>query len=219
VNKLATRPSTDYAYLEYTRSGEATNHSYLWPPVLNALRPLAGSGARVLDAGCGNGAFCSILQKNLGLEAYGCDLSESGVEIATKNYPDCRFQQLSVYDDFATAFGTKFDAIISIEVIEHLYDPLTFLRRVRESLNPGGLFVITTPYHGYLKNLLIAVTGHSDRHHNPLYTGGHIKFWSRRTLTSALERAGFREITFAGTGRLPYLWKSMVLAAKPGEPS
>lgn len=215
MSELATRPTTEFAYLEYTNSGSIQNHSYLWPPVLDALKPLAGSGTRVLDAGCGNGTFCGVMRQQLGLEASGCDLSESGVELARKNVPGCRFEQLSVYDNFAEAFGTPFDAIVSIEVIEHLYDPHTFLKRVRESLKPGGLFVITTPYHGYLKNLLIAATNHCDRHHNPLYTGGHIKFWSRRTLSAALRQAGFESIQFSGTGRVPYLWKSMVLTAKP----
>lgn len=214
--ETATRPTTEFAYVKYAHAGAIQNHAYLWPPVLESITHLRGSGARVLDAGCGNGSFCDVMQRELGLEVFGCDLSESGMEFAVKEYPACRFRQLSVYDDFVSAFDTTFDAVVSIEVVEHLYDPHTFLRRVREALKPGGLFVVTTPYHGYLKNILIAAAGRSDRHHNPLYTGGHIKFWSRATLSSALRKAGFESITFRGAGRWPYLWKSMVLTAKAG---
>jgi len=43
--------------------------------------------------------------------------------------------------------------------------------------------------------------------------GGHIKFWSRATLTALLAEEGFTVAHFEGAGRLPYLWKSMVVVA------
>jgi 2-polyprenyl-3-methyl-5-hydroxy-6-metoxy-1,4-benzoquinol methylase len=210
-----TKPTTDYAYWEYTSSKPTQNHAYLWPPVLEMLRRRVPPPTRVLDAGCGSGGFCGVMRRELGVEVCGCDLSESGIALARRNAPDCRFEQLSVYDDFVEAFDTKWDAVVSIEVIEHLYDPFAFLERIRQSLAPGGIFILTTPYHGYLKNLLIALGGRYDRHHTPLNTGGHVKFWSRNTLTAALHRAGFRIVEFRGVGRWPWLWKSMVVAAEP----
>jgi 2-polyprenyl-3-methyl-5-hydroxy-6-metoxy-1,4-benzoquinol methylase len=98
---------------------------------------------------------------------------------------------LSLYDDFVESFGTQFDLVVSVEVVEHLYDPMSFVTRVREALAPGGVFVLTTPYHGYLKNLMVAASGRCDAHYNPLNKGGHIKFWSKRTITKLLESAGF----------------------------
>jgi 2-polyprenyl-6-hydroxyphenyl methylase/3-demethylubiquinone-9 3-methyltransferase len=138
------------------------------------------------------------------------DWEESGVVHARKLCPDVRFEVASVYDDIASRFG-QFDAVVSLEVIEHLYDPRAFVGRVRECLRPAGLFILSTPYHGYLKNLLIALGGKFDAHVSPLWDGGHIKFWSRRTLTALLEEEGFRVVAFIGAGRLPYLWKSMIL--------
>jgi 2-polyprenyl-3-methyl-5-hydroxy-6-metoxy-1,4-benzoquinol methylase len=98
-------------------------------------------------------------------------------------------------------------------VIEHLYDPRTFIRRVQECLRPGGVLVLSTPYHGYLKNVFIALSAKFDAHVEPLWDGGHIKFWSRSTLTALLEEMGFRVAGFVGVGRIPYLWKSMVLVS------
>ena len=99
-----------------------------------------------------------------------------------------------------------------MEVIEHLYSPRTFAAFVRSILeaNGGGRFILTTPYHGYLKNLSIALTGKADRHYSALWEGGHIKFWSRRTLAILLREAGFRNMAFTGAGRIPYLWRHMV---------
>jgi 2-polyprenyl-6-hydroxyphenyl methylase/3-demethylubiquinone-9 3-methyltransferase len=74
--------------------------------------------------------------------------------------------------------------------------------------------VLTTPYHGYLKNLALAVTGAMDAHFTALWDGGHIKFWSYRTLRQLLQEFGFGHCEFRGAGRWPALWKSMVVTAR-----
>jgi hypothetical protein len=65
-----------------------------------------------------------------------------------------------------------------------------------------------------LKNLALAIFDGWDRHHTALWHGGHIKFWSRATLTRLLEDNGFRVTRFDAVGRLPFLWKSMILTAR-----
>lgn len=77
-----------------------------------------------------------------------------------------------------------------MEVIEHLYQPRAFVLFIRSILEAsgGGQFIVTTPYHGYLKNLTIALANKMDYHLSALWEGGHIKFWSRRTLAILLRR-------------------------------
>ena len=60
----------------------------------------------------------------------------------------------------------------------------------------GGEMIISTPYHGYLKNLALAITGKFDRHFTVLWDGGHIKFWSVKTLTKLLNEFGFEVVEF-----------------------
>ena len=67
---------------------------------------------------------------------------------------------------------------------------------------------------GYLKNCALAISGKLDAHFTALWDGGHIKFWSRRTLTALLQEAGFQVVSFRGAGRCPWLWKSMLIAAR-----
>jgi 2-polyprenyl-6-hydroxyphenyl methylase/3-demethylubiquinone-9 3-methyltransferase len=74
--------------------------------------------------------------------------------------------------------------------------------------------MISTPYHGYFKNLALAISNKLDDHFTALWHGGHIKFWSRRTLTKLLTDNGFRVVGFSGIGRAPFLWKSMVIVAR-----
>ncbi|MFX7844634.1 methyltransferase domain-containing protein, partial [Acinetobacter baumannii] len=94
------------------------------------------------------------------------------------------------------------------EVVEHLYDPRELARYAFAALRPGGVLLMSTPYHGYVKNLMLSVFNRWDRHLDPHWHGGHIKFWSRATLARLLREAGFSVEAFAGVGRVPYLWKS-----------
>lgn len=104
--------------------------------------------------------------------------------------------------------------MISTEVVEHLLLPRVFAKNCHGLLKPNGLFVVSTPYHGYLKNLLLAASGRMDAHYTALWDYGHIKFWSRRTLRRLLEETGFSVNRFLGTGRVPFFWKSMILVAR-----
>ena len=64
-----------------------------------------------------------------------------------------------------------------------------------------------------MKNLVLSLAGMWDSHANPLWDGGHIKLWSRKTLTSLLTETGFTNFRFHGAGRMPYLWMTMVMSA------
>lgn len=175
----------------------------------------------VLDAGCGTGRLVAALH-DAGYQAHGFDLSESGMQHARESRPDVAYAQASVYDDYRRIFPgiEAFDVVVSSEVVEHLYQPAVLAQRCYEALRPGGWVVVTTPYHGYAKNLMLALTGRMDRHFTALWEGGHIKFWSARTLSELLRRAGFAPPRFVGLGRIPGCWKSMVLIArKPAEVS
>src|SRR6185312_11696355 len=104
--------------------------------------------------------------------------------------PDLNLRVGSAYDDLRARFGT-FPFVLSLEVIEHVYEPRRFAQAVFHLLEPGGLAIISTPYHSYLKNVALAVSGKMDSHFTALWDGGHIKFWSRSTLTVLLKEAGF----------------------------
>jgi 2-polyprenyl-6-hydroxyphenyl methylase/3-demethylubiquinone-9 3-methyltransferase len=143
------------------------------------------------------------------------DASEDGVALARGKYPQVRFEVRSAYDDLGNLGPTGgFDLAVSTEVIEHLHSPARFLKAVHAALRPRGRLVLSTPYHGFAKNLGLALFNAWDRHFTADWEGGHIKFFSRRTLGLALQRAGFEVVGFHGAGRLPYLWKSMVVTAE-----
>jgi Methyltransferase domain len=96
-----------------------------------------------------------------------------------------------------------------MEVIEHCYYPRKVAKTFHDLIADGGLGIMTTPYHGYLKNLALSITGHWDKHFT---TCDHIKFFSRDTLGQILTDVGFKDITYRRVGRIPPLAKSIIAA-------
>jgi len=173
-------------------------------------------GKTILDIGAGNGTLCAELHSR-GYETIGVEYDEVGCSLAREAHPEIEFFNLGVQDDPAeimTGGRAGFDLVVSTEVIEHLYSPQLLPRFARRCLKPGGHLLVTTPYHGYLKNLVLSIFGKWDPHFCALWEGGHIKFWSRDSLTTLLRDEGFEVVKFSGVGRVPYLWKSMILLAK-----
>ncbi len=197
-------------------SPERTGHTeYTTSKIMELLRQVKAH--RVMDLGSGNGSLCNDLI-NSGFEAVGVEYDAKGVEIARQNYPGIRFYKKGVQEDpqelLAEEDGEKFDAVVSAEVVEHLFSPHLLPIFAREVLKDGGHLLVTTPYHGYLKNLALSVADKWDFHHSALVDGSHIKFFSKSTIPQLLSENGFRVTSFNGTGRLPYLSKSMILLSQ-----
>lgn len=188
-------------------------HAYLFEPIKDLLNKEKNTS--ILDVGCGNGWLANALLHE-GFNVYGIDASPSGIAIAKQSHPE-RFHVQDISSDYLpdAIKEIPFDTIISTEVIEHLYSPRQYLDFCYRVLEPqGGELILSTPYHGYLKNLVLAVTGKMDDHFTALWEGGDIKFWSKKTLEEGLRKSAFDPVDFVGCGRLPYLWKSMVVKAQ-----
>jgi 2-polyprenyl-6-hydroxyphenyl methylase/3-demethylubiquinone-9 3-methyltransferase len=198
--------------MEFDDASPLYGTAYLLGPVLAFAGDLP-AGARVLDLGCGNGFWAGLFARR-GCTVVGIDSSHSGIELARSTHVGVRFEVMDIEPDLLGALDEDpFDLVVSTEVIEHLYSPQTWADACFHALRPGGTIVVSTPYHGWLKNVALAATGKLDRHLDALREGGHIKFFSRRVLSELLSSRGFVDIRFAGAGRAPFMWKSMVLAA------
>src|SRR5262249_2586214 len=198
--------------------GEATyDYSYLWSALKSILHQHHPAPCRVFELGCGNGVTTNFLT-SLGYEVTAVDSSVSGIEWAHKTYPKLCFDVASVYDPLSAKHG-HFPVVLSLETIEHLTQPRAFASTIFDLLEPGGIGIVSTPYHGYVKNLALAITGKLDSHFTALWDGGHIKFFSIRTLSQLLGEGGFEITRFYRAGRIPILAKSMFCVFKKPAPT
>jgi 2-polyprenyl-3-methyl-5-hydroxy-6-metoxy-1,4-benzoquinol methylase len=182
-----------------------SSHDYLLPTLIRELKNLQAEAPdlkrRLFDLGCGNGSVANFLSQR-GWGVIGVDPSCEGIEQANALYPHLKLQEGSAYDDLSSRYG-RFPIVISLEVVEHVYAPRKYAATLFDLLEPGGTAIISTPYHGYWKNLAMAVTGKMDAHFTALWDHGHIKFWSIPTLGLLLREAGFVEIRFKRVGASP----------------
>lgn len=192
------------------------SHAYLAPVVLSEIRKIVikypGKQLKLLDLGCGNGEFSARLA-NEGYQVTACDHSISGVEIAKSLFPQIDFFQQDINKELPDQYKGQFDIVVSLEVIEHLFQPRILFDRSKEAIGEEGYLIASSPYHGYFKNLALALLNKFDNHWHPLRDFGHIKFFSKNTLLQCASECGFEVLSFHRVGRVPIVAKSIVVVA------
>jgi len=122
-----------------------------------SLRPF--EGLRILDIGCGGGLISEPLSR-LGADVTGIDASEANVAVARAHSRgadlDIDYRQASA-EELAAA-GQRFDAVLALEVVEHVADLDTFLQAAATLVRPGGAFIVST-LNRTPKSLLFAIVG------------------------------------------------------------
>jgi 2-polyprenyl-3-methyl-5-hydroxy-6-metoxy-1,4-benzoquinol methylase len=112
-------------------------------------------GRRVLDIGCGTGAWAPQLRRRGVQELIGVEISPESAVAASRLYD----KVLTIPSEALSLseLGDRFDTMIAADVIEHLVDPFRELSRWREWCVPGGELVVSTPnlrHFRLLKNLI-----------------------------------------------------------------
>jgi len=145
-------------------------------------------GDTVLDLGCGAGEFSVALAAH-GAQPVGVDVAAEALRRAAQRGPalDLRLwrdgEPLPVGDNAV-------DVVWAGEVIEHVADVAPWLSEVRRVLRPRGTLLLTTPHHGPLTLLRLALSpGRRDAHFDP--RSDHLRFFSPRTLRALLHDLGF----------------------------
>ena len=215
---MYTNTNKKYQY-SYQDSQTSHHHDYIIPALMEMISEAAAvlenkQKLRILDIGCGNGSLSNLIAQH-GYEVVGVEESESGVQLAQDTFPNCKFVQGSIYNLPYAEIGNNFDIVISTEVIEHLFFPKELVISAKKCLKPNGSLILTTPYHGYLKNLILGISGRMDQHFTALWDGGDIKFFSVATMTNLLKSEGCTDIQFKFAGGYPYVWKSMLCSSIP----
>ena len=185
--------------------------NYLYKSLSNIFSSKNNNKLVHADIGCGNGYLTSKISKFF-KTTDGFDTSEPGIKIAKKTFGhNVRFETIDV--NLKKIENNYYDIITAIEVIEHVYDPDKFLQKIKHKLKKKGKLIVSTPYHGFFKNLAIILSNNFDHHFNPLWLHGHIKFFSKKTLETILKKNKFKIHQIYYSGRFYPLSKSMIFVA------
>ncbi len=123
-------------------------------------------GGKILDIGCDRGYSLPYLGD--GISSYvGIDSCDEAVAAAESKYPDYRFMAMMVDEAAIDNIPPGYDTILLVAVLEHMEDTISFLRKLKTLLNPGGRVVITSPS-GKSHSLLVFLAGiglaRNDKH-------------------------------------------------------
>jgi 2-polyprenyl-3-methyl-5-hydroxy-6-metoxy-1,4-benzoquinol methylase len=165
-----------------------------------AARTGADAGLRVLDVGCGEGQLTAAAAQ-AGYAAVGIDVAQEPLRRARAQHPDLDVRLVDV-DGGWPLQDASFDAVWAGETIEHVADTAGWLSNVRRVLRSGGSLLLSTPAHGRLTMLALALSSRRlDEHFDP--RADHLRFYTSRTLPRLLADFGFEHIDVRAAGGPP----------------
>jgi 2-polyprenyl-3-methyl-5-hydroxy-6-metoxy-1,4-benzoquinol methylase len=168
-------------------SDTAVLDRWLW---LRRRLPETRNGERLVDIGCGSGAF-SIGAARRGYEALGLSWDERNQQVAAERAELCRARATFRILDIRTLgnfpeLREQFDVAISCETVEHVLDDRKLFRDMAACLKPGGRLLLTTPNANY-----IPIVKHHMGPFSSVEDGGHLrKGYSRAMLTELCTQSG-----------------------------
>jgi SAM-dependent methyltransferase len=174
----------DYGYADYEQAWRDVRRLAL--ARLDRLHYRKPPGV-MLEIGCAAGYFLREAQSR-GWQAVGVELS------ATMRRRSVKLLDCPVFASLgeATTGTQRFDCVAMFEVIEHLTEPLSFMRLVRAAMSPGAVLMLSTPNFDAPEALRDPYSCHW------FSPPAHVSYFTPTTLRDCIEQAGFEAIQIAG---------------------
>jgi SAM-dependent methyltransferase len=206
---------------KFFRPGYAANLVQNWIPALDGLRAKLEAGAQVADIGCGHGASTIIMAKAFPKSKFtGFDLHPGSIERARQCAREAGLANVTFATASAKDFPGRYDFITTFDALHDMGDPVGAAAHARESLEPGGAWMIVEPaagnrleenlnpvgrvFYGFSTTVCIP---NSRSQEIGLALGAQA---GERRLREVMEKAGFRQ--FRRAAQTPF---NFVLEAKP----
>jgi SAM-dependent methyltransferase len=178
-------------YSEFIERDKQADMLQFYSGVLEELKRMT-PGRRLLDAGCGVGSFLHFAEQ-LGWSVIGIDASKAAVRYAAETHHlDVVLADLNEYELPQNAY----DVIWAFHTVEHLSDPIHFIKSAAAALQPDGLFYLGLPFYPCTRirfhQLLFSmgIANHPFNFNLP----DHVSYFNRKTIHRALSDAGLEAV-------------------------
>ena len=176
-------------------------HDPLWDERVEIIKQYYNPDGKILDMGCGNGYVLDRLKG----EKTALDFSDDELK-ACSMYKTIRHDL-----NMPLKTNVKYDTILYLDVLEHLINPEQAIQTAVEHLKSRGLFIVSVPYFGKLKELVAASLFWDTVFH---YTEWHVRFFSVNTFKEILENNHFKIVKLYKLGRWWPLYMDMLAVCK-----
>ena len=170
----------EYGYSDYEQAWRDARRLSL--ARLDRLHHLMPPG-KMLEIGCAAGYFLREAQSR-GWQAFGVELSPMMRKRSVELVGCPVFASLGE----ATAGTQRFDCVTMFEVIEHVTEPLGFMRQVRAAMTPGAMLMLSTPNFDAPEALRNPYSYHW------FSPPAHVSYFTPATLRDCIEQAGFEAV-------------------------
>jgi methionine biosynthesis protein MetW len=176
---------------------------------------LLDPGDKLLDVGCGEGTL-GELARPMFREVHGIDIADDAVRLAREKGVISR--RVNLNTERAPYPDETFDTVVTLDVIEHVFDPIAFVLELRRVLRPGGHLVLSTPNIRKIQRVLTLIGGRFPRtSYDPVgFDGGHLHYFTSADLRELFTRNGFEVVAVDGICGDRRTWKYRLAVALLG---
>jgi cyclopropane fatty-acyl-phospholipid synthase-like methyltransferase len=163
-------------------------------------------GGKILDLGAGEGALSERLF-DLGFHVIAADKDEENFKCKNVIFSKINFDKSDEISNFVEKYEGQFDAVLGVEVIEHVQDQWQYVRQLMKMAKPGGLVLITTPNTtSWYSRWIFLITGRFHQFADADLSYGHINPISAWELNLILKETNAVDIEIEPAGTLPAIY-------------
>lgn len=145
----------------------------------------------VLEIGCGSGATGELyLRHNPSARYIGLEISQNYATIARQHITECYVGNVETIDILTLTKGIAPDCIVFGDVLEHLQDPWSLLKKLKDQLSPNGCIVACVPNTGHWSVITQLLSGQWPYAESGLFDRTHLRFFTQQSLRHLFESAG-----------------------------
>ncbi|MHC4156049.1 MAG: class I SAM-dependent methyltransferase [Planctomycetota bacterium] len=161
------------------------------------LKYIPGNVKRVLELGCAEGNFSSLVKTRFGAECWGVEIDRRAAEVAGTRLD--KILSGDVNHCLSDVPDNYFDCVVCNDILEHLADPYALLIQLKKKLTAEGVLVASFPNVRYCRNLFeLVVRGNWDYKEHGILDRTHLRFFTYKSLDRMFPQLGYELLTIEG---------------------